>query len=547
MPGGMLPSDPRVIRALKGGDSGSFITNIGKDLKGVLDPRNYVKAGSQLVHHPLGFAKAMGSQYASMVEHPVRSFEDHPINTLLSIAPLGKVATLGSVGKAAVEAGEGASARAALMKAAATHARMRDSVGGQGETALTQRLGMRLDPPVSHVSQATKAEGVARARSAHAIRDGLSRPTEFGGDPSLNFTNIKPDANAGIRHVTVTKDGKPAGHITYHQTSDGKWMVQQIRVPEALRRQGIGTELFRKAEADVGPGKLLHQNDPSLLSSEGAGFAKSFVKPPKGELKGVGLERRGTAMFQDGERIPTDPTAYKRWQDRRAVEYYAKQPEYKSQAPVNEEPAGPELFNENRKLLDLSREGRAAAEATRNRLNMQDLGSHNLSDLLRGMENAHAQGAIEKGDTIAGHIQDRFGFDPYEESVPMPNDPGFAEFVDSLNKAKRRGPHDPNFDEAASSGYHSKSLLQALMNHAGSPHWDAQSALEHLRNTNADFYSGKGPGTQRFQSTEAYSKSALEGPASGKTARRSYFKTRDSKGRADALIRMMREQRPSNN
>jgi hypothetical protein len=55
-------------------------------------------------------------------------------------------------------------------------------------------------------------------------------------------------------------------------------MVQQIRVPEQFRRQGIGTRLFHQASQDVG-GRLRHQNDPALLSPEGAAFAQSFQSP----------------------------------------------------------------------------------------------------------------------------------------------------------------------------------------------------------------------------------------------------------------------------
>lgn len=113
---------------------------------------------------------------------------------------------------------------------------------------------------------------------------GRTAPTlgEFplGGKPEgLTFNHIAPPGNPGLRHITASfKDGTHAGHISYHQLPEGGWMVQQIRVPENLRRQGIATQLFGKALQDTG-GKLRHQNDPALLSPEGAQFAQSFEHP----------------------------------------------------------------------------------------------------------------------------------------------------------------------------------------------------------------------------------------------------------------------------
>lgn len=195
------------------GGIGGFFHNLKKDAEGIVDPRNYVKAGSQLIHHPLGFAENMGKSYLNIAEHPLRNLENNPLSTLLAVAPVA---------------------------------------GGVGALAKVARAG-----EVSRLA---------------TLRAGLA-------DEALQFNTLRP--NNGLVHVLAKKGAQDAGHITMYPNGDGTFTVQMIRVPEALRRQGIGTQLFNHGEAAVGgAGKLLHQADPSLLSPEGSAFKASF-RPPQ--------------------------------------------------------------------------------------------------------------------------------------------------------------------------------------------------------------------------------------------------------------------------
>lgn len=73
--------------------------------------------------------------------------------------------------------------------------------------------------------------------------------------------------------IGTTAEGKQA-HLTYYKNAEGLHTVQQVRVPEELRRQGVARQLFYEAQRQLG-GTLRHETNPDLLSPEGKAFAEA--------------------------------------------------------------------------------------------------------------------------------------------------------------------------------------------------------------------------------------------------------------------------------
>lgn len=84
---------------------GSILHNALNDAKGLVDPRNYAPIVKATVEADMGhpgdafkLAKGMGKSYVKLAEHPIREFQNHPLDTALSVIPWGKAADLGAAG-----------------------------------------------------------------------------------------------------------------------------------------------------------------------------------------------------------------------------------------------------------------------------------------------------------------------------------------------------------------------------------------------------------------------------------------------------------------
>lgn len=77
-----------------------FLSAAAGDAKSIVDPRTYLRAGSMAIHHPIAFGEDVGQSYVDLAEHPIRTFENHPLLTALQIAPAaglaGKFAAAGA-------------------------------------------------------------------------------------------------------------------------------------------------------------------------------------------------------------------------------------------------------------------------------------------------------------------------------------------------------------------------------------------------------------------------------------------------------------------
>ncbi len=69
---------------------GEILHNSLKDAKGLVDPHNYVRAGKMAVTHPIAFGESVVKSYTDLAKHPIRELQNHPLDTLLSVAPVGR-------------------------------------------------------------------------------------------------------------------------------------------------------------------------------------------------------------------------------------------------------------------------------------------------------------------------------------------------------------------------------------------------------------------------------------------------------------------------
>lgn len=66
---------------------GELLRRVADDAKLAFDPRNAFASAQYAFDDPVGFGKAFAKGYAELVQHPIRSFETHPLLSALQVAP----------------------------------------------------------------------------------------------------------------------------------------------------------------------------------------------------------------------------------------------------------------------------------------------------------------------------------------------------------------------------------------------------------------------------------------------------------------------------
>lgn len=233
---------------------GDILHNALKDAEGVVDPRNYVKAGKTLVEHPLRFGEQVGNSYLQLAEHPLRTFQNHPLDTLLQLAPVTKLGALaGEEGATAASFATGSTRAEALasqlgkLNEATSPIRAGKAIAetGKNEATLWKALkydkgtGVPRNPFGGTVPGAKFDEGMLGKLHAQLGFPNVTHDVKPGGGENIagyyQYKNQNATTFLHPGHLTPGEKVPAAEHLTQSMLHEARHGYQHANWPQAAR------------------------------------------------------------------------------------------------------------------------------------------------------------------------------------------------------------------------------------------------------------------------------------------------------------------------